>query len=148
MAMEVLRPGVETPRAGFLKRFRRAVIADPLALAGVLIIALLVVAALFAPWIAPYPAQGEGASDVPQRMLPPSLVHLFGTDGLGRDMFSRVIFGARPALGVSLVVVGLAMAIGVPLGALAGYRRGRVDAVINLFVDPIQAWLDPRTRLA
>jgi peptide/nickel transport system permease protein len=135
MAMEVLRPGVDPVRAGFLKRFRRAVIADPLALAGVLIITLLVVVAVFAPWIAPYPAQGEGASNVPERMLPPSLAHPFGTDGLGRDMYSRVIFGTRPALGVSLVVVGLAMAIGVPLGALAGYRRGRVDAVIMRVTD-------------
>lgn len=135
MAIEVLRPGVVAPRAGILRRFRRAVLADPLALAGSTIIALLVVLAVFGPWIAPYPGQGAGDSDVPARMLAPSLAHPFGTDGLGRDMLSRVIIGARPALVVSLLVVGLAMLIGVPLGALAGYRRGRLDAVIMRVTD-------------
>jgi peptide/nickel transport system permease protein len=135
MAVEVLRPVVVAPRAGFLKRFRRAVVADPLALAGVLIIGLFVVLAVFGPWIAPYPEQGAGESNVPARMLPPSLEHPFGTDGLGRDMLSRVIFGARPALVVSFLVVGLAMLVGVPLGALAGYRRGRVDALIMRVTD-------------
>jgi peptide/nickel transport system permease protein len=135
MAIEVLRPGVVAGRAGIVKRFRRAVLADPLALAGVAIIALLVVLAVFGPWIAPYPGQGEGESDVAARMLAPSAAHLFGTDGLGRDMLSRVIIGARPALAVSLLVVGLAMLIGVPLGALAGYRRGRVDALIMRVTD-------------
>lgn len=135
MAIEVLRPGVVVPRAGILRRFRRAILADPLALAGVAVIALLVVLAVFGPWIAPYPGQGAGESDVPARMLGPSFAHPFGTDGLGRDMLSRVIIGARPALVVSLLVVGLAMLIGVPLGALAGYRRGRLDALIMRVTD-------------
>jgi peptide/nickel transport system permease protein len=135
MAVEVLRTGTDVPRAGILRRFRRAVLADPLALAGVIVIALLVVLAVFGPWIAPYPEQGAGESDVAARMLPPSGAHLFGTDGLGRDMLSRVIIGARPALVVSSLVVGLAMLIGVPLGALAGYRRGRLDAAIMRVTD-------------
>jgi len=135
MAIEVLRPGVVVPRPGILRRFRRAVLADPLALTGVAIIALLVALAVLGPWIAPYPGQGAGESNVPARMLAPSLAHPFGTDGLGRDMLSRVIIGARPALVVSLLVVGLAMLIGVPLGALAGYRRGRLDAVIMRITD-------------
>ncbi len=121
MAVEVLRPVAITPRAGILRRFRRSLAADPLA--------------LFGHWIAPYPAQGEGASNVPERMQAPSAVHWFGTDQLGRDVLSRVIVGARSALFVSLIVVGLAILIGVPLGALAGYRRGRVDAVIMRIVD-------------
>lgn len=135
MAVEVLRPSLDVPRAGILRRFRRAVVADPLALAGVAVIVLLVVLAVFGPWIAPYPEQGSGQSNVPARMLPPSIGHPFGTDGLGRDMLSRVIVGARPALAVSLLVVGLAMLIGVPLGALAGYRRGRLDALIMRVTD-------------
>jgi peptide/nickel transport system permease protein len=135
MAIDVLRPGVVAPRAGMMRRFRRALLADPLALAGVTVIGLLVVLALFGPWIAPYAGQGEGQSDVAARMLGPSLAHPFGTDGLGRDMLSRVIIGARPALVVSLLVVGLAMLIGVPLGALAGYRRGRIDALIMRVTD-------------
>lgn len=135
MAIEVLRPGVVVARAGILKRFRRAVQADPLALFGVAVIALFVLLAVVGPWMAPYPGQGEGESDVAARMLAPSLAHPFGTDGLGRDMLSRVMVGARPALVVSLLVVGLAMLIGVPLGALAGYRRGRVDALIMRITD-------------
>ena len=135
MAIDVLRPGVIVPRAGITRRFRRALQADPLALAGVTVIGLLVVLAVVGPWIAPYPGQGEGQSDVAARMLGPSLAHPFGTDGLGRDMLSRVIIGARPALAVSLLVVGLAMLIGVPLGALAGYRRGRIDALIMRVTD-------------
>jgi peptide/nickel transport system permease protein len=135
MAIEVLRPGVVVARAGILRRFRRAVLADPLALAGVGVITLLALLAVFGPWIAPYPQQGAGESNVAARMLGPSLAHPFGTDGLGRDMLSRVIIGARPALVVSLLVVGLAMLIGVPLGALAGYRRGRLDALIMRITD-------------
>lgn len=135
MAIEMLRPGVVAPRPGILRRFRRAVLADPLALAGATVIVLLLTLAVFGPWIAPYPGQGAGESNVPARMLAPSLAHPFGTDGLGRDMLSRVISGARPALVVSLLVVGLAMLIGVPLGALAGYRRGRLDAVIMRITD-------------
>jgi peptide/nickel transport system permease protein len=136
MAVEVLRPVVAvTPRAGFGRRFRRALRADPLALAGVVVIVLLIVLALFGHWISPYAAQGEGASNVPERMQAPSAAHWFGTDQLGRDVLSRVIAGSRSALFVSFLVVGLAMLIGVPLGAIAGYRRGRVDAVIMRTVD-------------
>jgi peptide/nickel transport system permease protein len=134
-AIEVLRPGAVTARAGILGRFRRAVRTDPLALAGVTVIGLVVILAVFGPFLAPYPLQGAGESDVAARMLPPGLAHPFGTDGLGRDMLSRVMFGARPALAVSSLVVGLAMAIGVPLGALAGYRRGRLDALIMRITD-------------
>ncbi|MEW6223047.1 MAG: ABC transporter permease [Chloroflexota bacterium] len=135
MAVEVLRPVVDLPRAGILRRIRRAIMTDPLALAGVAVIVLLAALAVFGPWIAPYPEQGAGQSNVPARMLPPSLEHPFGTDGLGRDMLSRVIVGARPAVAVSLLVVGLAMLIGVPLGAIAGYRRGRLDALIMRVTD-------------
>ena len=68
-------------------------------------------------------------------MEPPSREHPFGTDWLGRDVLSRVILGARPALVVSLLVVGAAVLVGVPLGAIAGYRRGRVDGVIMRITD-------------
>jgi peptide/nickel transport system permease protein len=135
MAVEVVQAAPVVTRAGFLRRFRRAILHDPLALLGVLLIALLAVLAVFGPWIAPYPEQGAGQSNVAARMLPPSIIHPMGTDGLGRDMLSRVIMGARPALAVSLLVVGLAMLIGIPLGALAGFRRGRVDAIIMRTTD-------------
>jgi peptide/nickel transport system permease protein len=114
----------------------RAFVRDPLAIIGSAIVLLLVVLALLGPWIAPYPgANDTGRIDVPNAVLPPSLTHFFGTDELGRDVYSRVILGARPALVVSLMVVGFAMLIGVPLGAIAGYRRGRVDGLIMRTTD-------------
>jgi len=120
---------------GFLRRLRRALRGDPLALAALIVLLGLLVMAVFGSRVAPYPAQGEGASDVAARMLPPSAAHLFGTDQLGRDILSRVIVGARGAVAVSLLVVGLAAGFGMPLGAIAGYRRGRTDAVIMRLTD-------------
>lgn len=122
-------------RPGLARRAIRAIGRDPLALLGVCLIVGLAVLALAGPWLAPAPGAGAGVIDTSARMLPPSLEHPFGTDGLGRDVFSRVILGARPALGVSLLVVGLAVLIGVPLGAVAGYSRGRLDGLIMRVTD-------------
>jgi peptide/nickel transport system permease protein len=114
----------------------RAILRDPLAVAGLVVITLVVVLALFGPWIAPYPGRDDmGAIDMSQSYLPPSAAHWFGTDDLGRDVYSRVVLGARSALGVSLLVVGIAIGVGVPLGAIAGYRRGRIDGLIMRTTD-------------
>ena len=114
----------------------RAFVRDPLAIVGSAIVLLLVVLAVLGPFIAPYPgANDTGQIDVPNAFLPPSLAHFFGTDELGRDVYSRVVLGARPALVVSILVVGFAMLIGVPLGAIAGYRRGRLDGLIMRTTD-------------
>lgn len=114
----------------------RVFLRDPLAIIGSVIVALLVVLAVLGPVIAPYPgANDTGQIDVPSAFLPPSLEHFFGTDELGRDVYSRVILGARPAFVVSILVVGFAMLIGVPLGAIAGYRRGRIDGLIMRTTD-------------
>lgn len=114
----------------------RVFLRDPLAILGGVVVGLLVVLALFGPWIAPYPGPNDaGQIDVPSAYLPPGPSHWFGTDQLGRDVYSRVILGARPALVVSLLVVGFAMLIGVPLGAFAGYRRGRLDGLIMRTTD-------------
>ncbi len=136
MAIEfVPAQAMVAPTPGFLRRLRRALRADPLALIGAIVLVALLVMAVFGSRIAPYPAQGEGASDVASRMLPPSTTHLFGTDQLGRDVLSRVIVGARGAVAVALLVVGLAAGIGMPLGAIAGYRRGRIDGAIMRLTD-------------
>jgi len=111
------------------------ILRDPLALFSVLIIALLVFLALFGPWIAPYPEQGKGRTDVPNRFLPPSREHWLGTDQLGRDVLSRIIIGCRIALQAPTVVVILAVVIGAPLGALAGYFGGWVDNLIMRLTD-------------
>ncbi|MEU8802683.1 dipeptide/oligopeptide/nickel ABC transporter permease/ATP-binding protein [Spirillospora sp. NPDC048819] len=117
-----------------------ALVRDRLALFGLVVIALLVLAALLAPWLAPYPAQGAGAADVAARNLAPSGAHPLGTDGLGRDVLSRIVYGARPALYVPLLVVGLAVLIGVPLGLVAGYRGGRTGEVIMRVCDMFLAF--------
>lgn len=102
---------------------------------GVSIVLLLVVVALLAPWIAPYPEDALGATRIKDKFRPPSLSHLFGTDELGRDILSRVVYGARISLGIGTLAIGLALTIGVPLGVIAGYVGGTVDEVIMRVVD-------------
>jgi peptide/nickel transport system permease protein len=95
---------------------------------GVIIVVVLVLVAVFAPWIATYDV---GATDLSMRYLPPSAAHWFGTDSTGRDIFSRVVFGARISLQVGIVVVTVSAVIGTLLGALAGYYGGWVDRVVS-----------------
>ena len=108
---------------------------DPLAMMSLMIIGIFLIIAIFAPILAPYPEQGAGKSSPKTLYLPPSLEHPFGTDELGRDVLSRVMYGARPAFIVPLVVVALAVAIGAPLGAIAGYKGGWIDEVIMRVTD-------------
>lgn len=110
----------------------KKVLANPLALAGFIIIAAVLLLALFASFIAPF---DPDAIDVKAILLSPSSQHLMGTDGLGRDVFSRMLFGARISLLVGIVAVGIATAIGVILGAISGYYRGWVDIFIMRLVD-------------
>jgi peptide/nickel transport system permease protein len=120
---------------GLRSRAVRALRHDPIALLGSVLLALFLLVAAFAPLLAPHPAQGRGTADVGARELAPSAAHLFGTDHLGRDMLSRVLYGARPALGSAVAVVVLAILIGVPLGMIAGYRGGRLDEALMRFTD-------------
>ena len=113
---------------------------DRLALLGLLIICALLLIAVFGHWLAPFPEQGAGSANVPESNLPPSAEHLFGTDMLGRDILSRVIMGVRPALVVSLAVVAIAALIGVPLGAIAGYRGGWLDEALMRVTEVFQSF--------
>ncbi|MDJ0389246.1 ABC transporter permease [Roseomonas sp. E05] len=113
-----------------LRKFAR----DLPAMLGLGIVLVVVFLAIFGPWLAPYP-QDAFQSHLLQRLKPPSAAFPFGTDNLGRDILSRVILGARGALKVALAVVGAAMAIGVPLGLLAGYTRGFVSELIMRVTD-------------
>jgi peptide/nickel transport system permease protein len=108
---------------------------DKLALAAVIVILVFFVAALLAPWLAPYPLQGAGAPSPSTLTLPPSAAHIMGTDELGRDVFSRLLYGGKPTLIIPFVVVILAVLIGAPLGALAGFRGGWIDRVIMRTTD-------------
>lgn len=102
---------------------------------GIAIITFFVFVVVFAPWLAPYPAEGAGVPNPPNKFLPPSLTHPFGTDYLGRDVLSRVILGSQISLVVAVAVIALAIAIGVPLGAVAGYLGGRIDEAIMRVTD-------------
>jgi peptide/nickel transport system permease protein len=113
----------------------RVITRDPLSLASSLVIVLFILVAVFAYQVAPYPAEGAGKTNVSNSMLAPSPGHLMGADRLGRDMLSRVIMGARPALIVPIGVVVFAVLIGAPLGAIAGYKGGWVDEVIMRITD-------------
>ena len=125
-------PGQEIP--GRRNRWRRLVAvarANPLGVFGFVIIVALIICAVFAPLIAPY----DPTDFVAAKRLDPSSAHLFGTDGLGRDMFSRVIYGARVSLiiGCSAVVAGTAA--GTVIGIVSGYLGGRADAMIQRTAD-------------
>jgi peptide/nickel transport system permease protein len=113
---------------------------DRLAVAGAAIIAFIIVVAVFAPWIAPDPDEGRGASNIAQRMQAPSTEHIFGTDEFGRDVFSRVVFGARIPLVVAAAVIGGCVLIGVPLGGFAGYYGGKLDEAIMRITDVFLAF--------
>ncbi|MBU1208227.1 MAG: ABC transporter permease [Proteobacteria bacterium] len=112
----------------FWKRFRK----NKLALTGAFIVILLFCAALFAPWLSPY---DPGQINIKKILQDPSAEHIFGTDQLGRDVFSRMLWGSRISLLVGFVAVGIASLIGVFLGALAGYYGRWVDNLIMRFVD-------------
>jgi len=111
------------------------ILRDPLSLISTIVIILFIFIAIFAYQIAPYPAEGAGKTNTKNAMLPPSPEHIFGTDRLGRDMLSRVIMGTRPALIVPIGVVAFAVLIGVPLGAIAGYKGGWIDETIMRITD-------------
>jgi peptide/nickel transport system permease protein len=105
---------------------------NKLALTGSGIVLLLFLVSLFAPWFAPY---DPGQIDLKNVLMPPSMNHLFGTDQLGRDVLSRMIWGARISLKVGFAATGVSIIIGALLGAVSGYYGGWIDAVIMRFVD-------------
>jgi peptide/nickel transport system permease protein len=107
---------------------------DKPAVLGAIIVLLIAIVAVLAPLLAPYPAD-VSASHLLRRLKPPSWAHPFGTDNLGRDIFSRVILGARGALTIALMVVGISMAVGVPLGLVAGYYQGWASEAIMRVTD-------------
>jgi peptide/nickel transport system permease protein len=102
-----------------------------LTIVGLIIVALLVVVALFAPWIATHDV---GATNLSLRYLPPNAVYWFGTDSTGRDIFSRVVFGTRISLEVGIIVVTISAVLGTALGALAGYYGGWIDRIVSGYV--------------
>ncbi len=119
-------------RAGW-KQFRRSRMALP----GLLLFATFVLAGLLAPLIAPY---GPYDNDLANIMATPSPQHWFGTDELGRDILTRILYGARISLVEGVLSAAIAAAIGVPIGLLSGYAGKRVDAVIMRLIDVLMAF--------
>jgi peptide/nickel transport system permease protein len=107
------------------------VVHNPLAAAGLILIAIFVTLALFAPWIAP---QDPAHIELATRLAGPSARHWLGTDELGRDILSRVIYGSRISMLVGTSVVALSLMLGLVVGSLAGYYGGRVDRLVNVVV--------------
>ena len=130
----------QSSRSRDLMRGMNLILKNPLTTFGLVIIFILMITAFFAPMLAPYPDQGRGLSNLKERLAAPSTRHLFGTDYLGRDILSRVIFGARVSLRAAIVVVFIVMSIGVPLGLIAGYFGGKIDEIIMRFADMILAF--------
>src|SRR6266852_1300827 len=108
----------------------------PLGMASAALILLLVLTAIFADVLAPYDPL---AAQPEVRLAPPSRAHLFGTDDIGRDVFSRVIYGSRISLWVGRLAVGIGTIIGMVIGLACGYWEGNLDMVLQRIMDAIQA---------
>jgi len=103
---------------------------------GLAIVSVVIVMAIFAPFIAPYdPIKSSGNA-----LQPPSLEHIMGTDNLGRDIFSRIVYGSRVVLSVVLSAAFVSMIIGVPLGLVSGYYGGKLDRALSMLMDSMYAF--------
>ncbi|MEX0765892.1 MAG: ABC transporter permease [bacterium] len=123
--------GATAPRYGFgylLRRYAR----NRLALIGLWVVFLIIGLAILAPWIAPH---NPIKTNFENLLKPPASTHIMGTDDLGRDILSRIIYGTRTSLLAGVISVGIAVAIGLPLGLLAGFYRGRLDDVLMRLTD-------------
>ncbi|WP_339668665.1 ABC transporter permease subunit [Dasania marina] len=109
---------------------------NKLALSGLIILLLEIIIALLTPWLAPY---GYEQQNLALGAVPPSLEHWLGTDTLGRDLLTRIMYGGRVSLTVGFIATAVALLIGVVYGAVAGYLGGRVDAVMMRVVDILYA---------
>jgi peptide/nickel transport system permease protein len=133
---EIAPVGLLEPRAAWADVVRR-ILRDPLGALGTALVLLFVLSAVLAPWIAPYE---PNALDVPARLQGPSLAHPLGTDNLGRDVLSRVLYGGQIALAVALTAVGLSLIGGILLGLIAGYGPRWLDNILLLLFDSVRAF--------
>lgn len=125
-----------TYRTGFWWTVRALFKQRPAQMGGFIVL-LLILLALLAPLVAPYDPY---AINVKDRLLPPGLPHLFGTDDLGRDLFSRVVYGARTTIQTGIVVVAIAASLGSLIGLISGYYGGKVDLLIMRLIDVMLAF--------
>jgi peptide/nickel transport system permease protein len=123
---------IETPLARAWRRLKRR----KGAMVALVILVVIITLAVLAPYLALHDPIKQGWSSVRK---PPSAVYWFGTDEVGRDLFARIVYGARASLSAGVISVAIAMAIGVPLGLMAGYKGGWLDAFISRFTDAMLA---------
>jgi len=114
------------------RRFRK----NRAAMAGLIVMCVLILTAIFADFIAP---EELDAQDLNRTFLTPSLKHIMGTDNLGRDMFARVIYGTRTSLRIGFTAVSVALTIGVLIGSIAGYYGGKLDNILMRIIDILMA---------
>lgn len=126
-------------------QFINAVFANRGAAVGFILVLLIVMVALLAPWITPYSPDQMGAGS---RLISPSGSHWFGTDEFGRDMFSRVVHGARLTIQVGLIAVSISLSIGLTLGVLAGYAGGWIERIFMRSVDVLFSFTETLIALA
>jgi peptide/nickel transport system permease protein len=127
---------VKPPQVAASRAVVRRLLRRPAAAAGLVVITLFVGIAIFAPWIAPYDPIATSFSTVRKA---PSALHWFGTDEIGRDVLSRIVYGARASLLAGVVSVLISLAVGVPVGLLAGYAGGTTDILISRITDAMLA---------
>jgi len=132
--MSVAAAAFEPSRGALARHF---VSRHPLFVLGASVFGAIVACALFAPWIAPY---DPSAIDFARKLRPPGPEHLFGTDALGRDIFSRVVYGARTSLYIGCTVVLLSLLVGVPIGLVSGYFGGKIDHALMRVSDVFLAF--------
>ena len=123
------------PHASEWRRFRRVFLSRGVVVFGLVVIILLILVAIFAPWLAPYNPYTTSLDIVLQG---PSQAHWLGTDVLGRDTLSRVIYGTRTSMEIGLIVVAIASLVGMALGLLAGYYGGWTHTIIMRFIDALE----------
>ena len=125
------------PQIGALRRIFNVMMARKLPAIGLAVILITIIVAIFAPWIAPYDPYKPDLDDI---LSQPTAKHLLGTDIMGRDTLSRIIYGARTSLLIGITAIGVAAVIGMSLGLLAGYFGGFINAVIMRFIDALMAF--------
>jgi len=129
--------GAARPASRGLRYLTRRFVRNRLATVGLIIFLAIAAAAVFAPWVAPH---SPIKTDFSAYLQPSSAAHLLGTDELGRDVLSRLIFGTRASLEAGVISVGLAIAVGLPLGLVAGFYRGRLDDLLMRITDAMLAF--------
>jgi peptide/nickel transport system permease protein len=136
--LTLARPAADAgAESGRTARILRTLLGSRTATFGLGLTVLLVLVALFAPWLAPYRPDEIHPVD---SLSPPSARYLLGTDDLGRDILSRVVFGARVSLMVAAIAIGIAALVGVPLGLAAGYAGGTLDSLLMRLMDALLAF--------